>query len=456
MPEINENDKKEFIVEKIKERPINKRRLLRRTVITAFMAVLFGLVACFTFLLIEPIITNWLYPPEEPPLILFPEDQEEMSPEEMLADTMLSGMQQEGQQGNDTEGEKEPGEVTLHQEQINEILKSFVMDRTNYRQLYAAMKSYVAELERSMVTVTGFTSDVDWLENVFESNNQSSGVIIAKNEQSIYILTDYKPLEDAELLTVTFCDKVAVEAEVMQFDTMTQLSVIVVDLTILPDTTLEKIQVATLGNSNIWNIIGTPVVAMGSPMGLSGSIGYGMITSEATILSLVDANYKLIYTDIYGSRKAGGILFNMQNEVVGVITDNHNNADLPNTINAYGISELKKVITRLSNSYDRQMPYFGISGVDVSSEAQNNLGLPTGAYVTEVEMNSPAMMAGIRQGDIIIAVGEATITTFNNYTLALMSLEAGEAVEVTVMRLSQGEYIAMDFTVTVGGIGLGE
>ena len=52
----------EFLQEKIKERPIDKKKLLQRTVITASLALLFGLVACLTFLLLEPVLNNWLYP----------------------------------------------------------------------------------------------------------------------------------------------------------------------------------------------------------------------------------------------------------------------------------------------------------------------------------------------------------------------------------------------------------
>ena len=58
--EQNDVSEKKFMIEKIKERPVNKKKLLRRTLITASMAVIFGLVACFTFLVLEPVISNWL------------------------------------------------------------------------------------------------------------------------------------------------------------------------------------------------------------------------------------------------------------------------------------------------------------------------------------------------------------------------------------------------------------
>ena len=96
MSELNQNNEKDFnndfqnnfIVEKIKERPVNKKKLVRRTIITASMAVIFGLIACLTFLVLEPVFSNLLYPEEEPQMVVFPEDSEEMSPEEMLEDNM--------------------------------------------------------------------------------------------------------------------------------------------------------------------------------------------------------------------------------------------------------------------------------------------------------------------------------------------------------------------------------
>ena len=56
------NENKEFLIEKIKEKPVNKKKLIRRTIITVSMAVIFGSVACVTFLVLEPVISNWLYP----------------------------------------------------------------------------------------------------------------------------------------------------------------------------------------------------------------------------------------------------------------------------------------------------------------------------------------------------------------------------------------------------------
>ena len=95
----------EFLQEKIKERPINKKRLLKRTIITASMAVLFGLLACLSFLLLEPVLNNWLYPEEEPEIVTFPQEQNEMLPEDMLTEGTTAS--QEGSEESSSHSSEE-------------------------------------------------------------------------------------------------------------------------------------------------------------------------------------------------------------------------------------------------------------------------------------------------------------------------------------------------------------
>lgn len=439
MPELEPNQQSDFMIEKIKQRPINKRKLIRRTLVTAAMAVIFGLIACFTFLVLEPVLSNWLHPEEPPQIVEFPEDLKEMSPEEMLQ----NNMQQEGQQ------ESEPENVTLEEEQIQEILSGVTLDMDNYKQLYSAMSMYAQELSQSMVTITGITSNLDWLNNVQESKNQSSGIIIANNGKELLILADYTPLRNAEKLTLTFYNEVQVNAQLKGKDSSTNLAVLSVSLEDLSQEFLENhLKIAKLGSSNLKQLVGMPVVALGSPMGNSGSVGYGMISSVAGQLSVTDANYKLLQTNIVGSQNAGGVLFDLQGQVIGIITNNKNSADMKNLITAYGITDLKKRVEKLSNG--EQIAYMGISGINVAREAHEELKIPYGAYVKEVEMDSPAMLAGVQQGDVITLMDNRTILTFSEYTAILMQLEAGQSIELNVMRQVQDEYKVMTFNIVLG------
>lgn len=422
--EQNDVSDKNFMIEKIKERPVNKKKLLRRTLITVSMAVIFGLVACFTFLVLEPVISNWLYPEEEPQVVVFPEDQDEMSPEQMLAENM----QQENQ---NSQSSSVPGEV-MEQEQIRELLSGIILDLDNYKQIYSALTQYVAEMNRSMVTVTGV----------------SSGVIIAQNGKQLLILTDYSPVKQADDIIVTFNEGTQADASLKEKDETTGLAVIAVELDTLNEDFLKNdITIATLGSSNIKDIAGLPVVALGRPMGTNGSLGYGIITSSASESAASDTTYRILQTNIVGSQNAGGVLFNLQGQVIGIITNGKSATDMKNMVCAYGITELKRHIEKMSNG--EKFAYLGLKGVDVTEEANSELGVPYGAYIKEVEMDSPAMLAGIQQGDVITGFGERVIISFDEYTNSLLSMKPGDSVELTIMRQSQQEYKEMKFDITL-------
>lgn len=442
----NQND---FMIEKIKQRPINRKKLIRRTILTASMAVIFGMIACVTFLVLEPVINNWLYPEEEPQVIVFPEDQKEMSPEEMLAENLPT------ESPVPTE-EPETGGNTLEQEQIDEILSHVTLDKDSYIQLYEGLHHFIYDTEdvsgkpsisQYMVTIRGISSNIDWFNNVQESDSHASGVIIADNGKDFLILVDYTPLKNADSLVLELHDGYyQIEATLKGLDSSTNLAVLAVSQYSIPVEHMEigGLAVAPMGSSNLRALAGTPVIAMGSPMGTSNSIGYGMITAAST-LSTVDRNYKLLLTDIVGSRKASGALFNLKGELIGIIAGSRTGSDTGNMISAYGISELKKVVEKMSN--EEKLPYMGISGGDVPFSAHTNYGVPYGAFIKEVEMDSPAMLAGIQQGDIITAVDDNTITGFNDYSALLMQMNPGQTVMLTVMRQAQTEYKEMHFTI---------
>lgn len=436
MQDSRQNQQSDFMIEKIKERPINKKKLLRRTVTTAAMAVIFGLIACLTFLILEPVFSNWLSPEEKPQTVVFPEESEEMDPEDMLAEDEESSLQEAVES------------VILDREQIQKILENIKLDDKHYIQLYNAMAVYTASLSRSMVTVTGVTSDVDWLNDTYESEVHTYGVVVESNGREYLILTDRDTIKQAENILVTFSDGTQAEAVMKQADKQIGLAIISVEISDVPEETREKVEKATLGSSNMRNPVGIPVVALGCPMGVVGSAGYGMITASGSVLNKVDANYKLLTTNIYGSSESEGVLFNMQGQIVGIITRDRISPDMKNAVTAIGISELRKLIENMSNG--REPVYMGISGMDVTPEANMEMGVPFGAYVREVDMNSPAMLAGIQRGDVIVEIDDSSIENFSNYAATLLRLEAGETVTVTVLRLSQNSYREMEIEITLG------
>lgn len=418
----------EFVKEKIKERPLNKKKLLRRTMITASMAALFGLVACLTFLLLEPLISNWLYPEKAPKTVEFPEDTEEMLPEDMLM------------------ADEPETDIPLAEDDRMDIAMKWEPGVDDYRMMYDKLYGAAKEASKSIVTVTGVTSDIDWFDDTFENKGRTSGVIVADNGREYFIVTDSASVENVESIHATFADGTQTAAELKKADAVTGLAVITVKAGQLPQTTRENVTVAALGSSNTANLVGTPVMALGSPLGTSQSVLYGAVTSAGTPLNMVDSFYKLLTTDMYASRNASGVLVNMQGKVIGIINMRHNKDDMTNLLSAIGISELKKTIELLSNARDRI--YLGIYGTDVTAEIRNTLRVPVGAYVTSIEMDSPAMQVGIQSGDVIVQMDDTEITSYREYITALNKLTPDSPVMLTVKRQGADGYREVSIEVT--------
>ena len=455
--EIGQTQEFDFLQEKIKERPINKKKLLQRTVITASLALLFGLVACVTFLILEPVLNNWVYPEEEAEIVTFPQEENEMLPEDMLTeDDVAAQIPQSGtQQTEDSRYENEPVKedspdyVDMEKESIptEHVIPEVEQQTEKYQALYEEMYNIYRDVSDSIVTITAVKSDVNWFNNTYQQEDTEAGVIIANNNRELLILARRTNLKDVETIMVTFCDGESLQGSIKKYDVNTNLAVVAVELKEIPKSTMNRIQVATLGSSSIITQITTPVIAIGNIYGYNDSVGYGIITSVGNVITLADNQYKLLTTDIYASQNPSGILVNFKGQVVGIITNTYNHSDTKNLLSAVGITELKGMIEKLSNGYD--VPYLGIYAQDVSTTARLELGVPVGAYIYDIDLDSPAMEKGIQKGDVITAVGKNEIRSAAGYMNALRSFEAGEEVEVVVMRASQDEYEQMTFIIEI-------
>lgn len=420
----------EFMREKIKQRPVNKMKLLRQTLTTALMAVVFGLVACFTFLVLEPVISNRLYPEEEPKKVEFPEEtaKEEMKPEDMLVK------------------EEAPPTVDLEQvdEQIEERLAEIQFSLEDYQALHDELRKLTETVSRSLVTVAGLTADVDWFNNPYENVASASGVIFENNEKALLILVSAAGLNEADSIEVTFCDQSQAAAELIQKDENTGLAVLSVPLSEIKPATLDAIDIATFGSSLGLNLAGTPVIALGSPTGVAGSVCYGMVTSAGAVVDMPDAVCRKFSTDIYAGQNATGVLVNLNGMVIGVIDNPGAEKDRERLLGAYGISELKGLIAQMSN--DKERAYLGVHGADVPKEVAEDaeIDIPAGAYIREIEIDSPAMAAGIQSGDVITKVGEVELTGYGELLSLLQAAEPGDLMRITLVR--QGHEMSVDVT----------
>jgi len=440
----------QFLQEKIKERPVNKKKLLRRTIITIALAVVFGMVACITFSFLEPVISGMLYPDEEPQVITFPEEEEEISPEDMVADD--EELQIIRQENAEQLGTAENTENTIDTENVspNEMLSDFTGEVAlkYYDSIYRELDVLRTEAEKSLVTITSVDKDGSWIDDSLKNVGETSGVVIADNGIELLVLADSANIADAETITISFKNGESEEATIKGIDKNTGLSVLAIPISEMSETLKKTICYAELGSSLGKSAVGKPVIAIGSPIGKKESVCYGIVTSQGTSLSMLDSNYKMITTDIYGSKNASGVLLNLKGQIIGVIHNEIASSEMPNQLCAIGISELKKMIERLSNN--KGMFYLGIQGMEINNAIRTQYNMPIGAYVSGIEMGSPAMEAGIQSGDIIVKVDDMGVTTHSDFINYLMQSEVGQTITLTIARQGQTDYQEMTLEVTLG------
>lgn len=410
-----------FMKEIIKKEPPDRKKWLIRGVLFFCAAVTFGLIAAFTFAVAEPKLSAAVYGPEK---VDIPADEEpETEP--------------------DTAAESAPLETPVPTEVPKEELTL-----KDYENFYKEMLSVAETVKRSLVTVIGITNQMDYFNQNYENQQQITGLVFAEKGQELFILTEYRIVENVERIQVTFWDQSTVDAIYLRHDANTGLTVLKVEQAKLSEATRDGLELAPLGNSYSVSQ-GDPVLALGSPMGYSNSVAYGVVTSVTNKISTLDTEYNLLTTDILGSPEGSGILINLEGEIVGIIAQNYS-SDGKNIVTGLAVSQIKALLESLSNNEAR--PYIGIKGQDVTEELSERTGIPKGVLVNSVAADSPAMFAGIMEYDVIVRIGEEKVQTLKQYQEQLGKCRPGETVRVTAMRKGAEGYAEMEFDVTIGEI----
>ncbi len=442
----------EFMREEIRQRPLNKKRLLRRTAVTAFLAVLFGIIACTVFLVLEPVINNAINPVEETTPVTLSETTvtEEMSPEDMIAsDEEIQQAELEKKAASLVDTDAIAAEVQSKvQEELAAQEESEESSATiaDYRQIYASLGELAEEASKAVVTVSVVSSDYDWSGEAFNTSGSGSGLIVALHGEDILILAGEDDYEDAEKIRISFHDGQQAEAQLVASDRVTGLTILKVaenDLNGSIDSN-EEIKTAVLGSSDKQEILGKPVIAIGSPSGTEGSVSYGVITNAGLALDVTDSSLTQITTDISGSTQGSGVLVDLDGNVIGWIDMQYRSASTQNLICATGISELKLLIEKMSNEV--HVGYLGVHGTDVPESVQEEEEIPAGAYILQIQMDSPAMEAGIQSGDVVTAAGGKTVRCYQDFISAVMDCRAGNRISITVKRQGGSSYHTVELT----------
>ncbi len=408
-----------FVKEKIKKQPFYQNKTLRRAALQLIFSVVCGAVACFVFVIVHP----WMertFGEQEMTEITIPQEEEE-------------------------ETVTEPQEETEDEEPVV-ITEPRELEVEDYADLYTKLKEVADTAGKSLVTVTASSSGTDWFNETYESRRELSGLLVGNNGVELLILASYSQVEGADTLQASFADGSTLAAVLKNYDSVTDLAVLSVNLADVEEDTLESIRMAELGSSKSLKA-GEPVIAVGSPAGIAGSVKYGNLVASGYKVSVIDGEYNLLITDMERSEKGSGVLLNLSGQVIGLLEDSYLNSSNEGALTAYAISDMKDIIEHLSNSQD--LVYMGIHGTDVTEEISEAQGIPAGVYVTGMEADSPAMNSGIQAGDIITEINGKTITSLSQIREMLLKFSREQVIQVVVMRQGKDGYKEIECSVTL-------
>lgn len=286
-----------------------------------------------------------------------------------------------------------------------------------------------------------------------------SGVIYKKEGDSAFIVTNNHVVEGAEEVTVTLSNGTEIEAEVLGTDIWTDLAVL--------KTSAEEIEaVAEFGDSSVLKA-GEPVIAIGNPLGLqfSGSVTTGVISGTERSIpidinkdGIEDWQAEVLQTDAaINPGNSGGALLNSQGQLIGINSMKIAQASVEGIGLAIPINSAIPVIEDLETKGEVERPALGVSIMDLNTVPkamqQSELGIPAeveeGIIVQAVAEASGAEAAGLRQGDVIVAINDeklATVLELRQYLYT--KAEIGDTLKVQFYR--GAELMEADVTLSEG------
>ena len=296
---------------------------------------------------------------------------------------------------------------------------------------------------RNVASVVGITCDSTAVigGQSIQTTVTGSGFLLSEDG---YVVTNYHVVAEAATITVVTQDAETHEAALVGRDTTADMALLKVEG--------EHFQPVTLGSSTEL-AIGDMVVAIGNPLSaLEATQTVGYISGKNREVSTDNNVVNMLQTDAaINSGNSGGPLFNMRGEVVGITTAKYSGtsasgASIEGLSFAIPIDDLKKSMEDLITQGYIRSAYLGIRGMDVEAAAVDTYGLPKGAYVESVEPEGAAAAAGVQPKDIITALGDHPVDSFNALARALRAFQAGDRTQITVYR--GGQTLVLDITLS--------
>jgi serine protease Do len=278
------------------------------------------------------------------------------------------------------------------------------------------------------------------------SVGQGSGFVFSHDKGLIsnkaYVLTNNHVVEGADRITVKFKDGREFSAEIKGRDPKSDIAVLEIEA--------DKIPELILGDSNNLDV-GEWVLAFGNPFGLSHTMTAGIVSAKGRT-SLGISDYEdFIQTDAaINPGNSGGPLVNLDGEVVGINTAIFSRSGGYMGVGfAIPINMAKGIANQLLDKGEVTRGFLGIVIQPLTPELAESFGAKQhkkGILVAEVTEDSPALKAGLEQGDLIVKLNARDVVDVGDFRNRISLTSPGSEVELEVIRNGETQVIK----VTVG------
>lgn len=270
-------------------------------------------------------------------------------------------------------------------------------------------------------------------ERQFQQRGLGSGVLVGKNNNTIYVLTNNHVVGEADEIEVVLNDGRTYSGSLVGTDSL-------MDLALVSFETTEDIPIATLGDSESLQA-GDWVFAVGNPLGFQSTVTAGIVSAlerNAQTGSGMSRITNYIQTDAaINQGNSGGALVNINGEVVGINTwiasQNGGNIGLGFAI---PINVARRAINDFITTGNVSYSWLGVLAGTADENAADDLGIADrdGAFVYSVYLDSPAGKGGIQPGDLITRVGTTPIANADDLVRTIATLPPDRQVEMSVIR----------------------
>ena len=345
-------------------------------------------------------------------------------------------------------------------EDIESLLSSGEAQVTILTREETDLTNVVADVMPAMVSITErYTYSTTYWGQTYtqDAEGSGSGIIIGETDDEYIIVTNNHVVADADELEVTFIDDQKATAYLKGMDASTDVAVIAVMKEDLDKSTISKIKVAELGNSDDL-VLGQNVIAIGNALGYGQSVTTGIVSALDREITTSDGNTQnYIQTDAaINPGNSGGALLNMAGQVVGINSNKMGGSSVEGMGYAIPITAVKSTIEEfmgrdtLIEVDEDESGYLGIYMQEVTEEISKYYGIPEGIYISDVIDDTGAEAAGLASGDVIVKLNGNTVKSIDGLKKLMKYYAVGDEVEVTFMRNEAGEYTEHTVTVTLG------